>query len=58
MTVSFKEVTKQFADGTIALDRLNPVFVLGEFVELLWLSGSAKTTDCRLLAGLDAPSGG
>ena len=58
MAVSFKEVTKRFADGTVALDRLDLDFELGEFVVLLGPSGSGKTTACRLLAGLEAPSSG
>jgi ABC-type sugar transport system ATPase subunit len=58
MAVSFKEVSKQFADGTIALDRLDLDFELGEFIVLLGPSGSGKTTACRLLAGLEAPSSG
>lgn len=58
MTVSFKDVTKKFADGTIALDALNLEFNLGEFIVLLGPSGSGKTTACRLLAGLEAPSSG
>ena len=58
MAVSFKDVTKRFADGTIALDHLSLDFDLGEFIVLLGPSGSGKTTACRLLAGLEAPSGG
>jgi len=58
MAVSFKEVTKRFADGTTALDRLNLDFELGEFVVLLGPSGSGKTTACRLLAGLESPTSG
>ena len=58
MGVSFKEVTKRFADGTIALDRLNLDFELGEFIVLLGPSGSGKTTACRLLAGLESPTSG
>ena len=58
MAVSFKDVTKRFADGTIALDRLNLDFDLGEFIVLLGPSGSGKTTACRLLAGLEMPSSG
>ena len=56
MAVSFKQVTKRFADGTVALDRLDLDFELGEFVVLLGPSGSGKTTACRLLAGLETPS--
>ena len=58
MAVSFKEVTKRFADGTVALDRLDLDFELGEFIVLLGPSGSGKTTACRLLAGLEPPSSG
>lgn len=58
MAVSFKEVTKRFADGTVALDRLDLDFEIGEFVVLLGPSGSGKTTACRLLAGLEQPSSG
>ncbi len=58
MAVSFREVTKRFADGTIALDRLSLEFDLGEFIVLLGPSGSGKTTACRLLAGLETPSDG
>ena len=58
MAVSFKQVTKRFADGTVALDRLDLDFELGEFVVLLGPSGSGKTTACRLLAGLEQPSSG
>ena len=58
MAVSFKEVTKRFADGTTALDRLDLDFELGEFVVLLGPSGSGKTTACRLLAGLETPTSG
>jgi sn-glycerol 3-phosphate transport system ATP-binding protein len=58
MAVSFKDVTKRFADGTIALDQLNLDFELGEFIVLLGPSGSGKTTACRLLAGLEMPTSG
>jgi sn-glycerol 3-phosphate transport system ATP-binding protein len=58
MAVSFKDVTKRFADGTVALDRLSLDFDLGEFIVLLGPSGSGKTTACRLLAGLEMPSSG
>ncbi len=58
MAVSFNEVTKRFADGTIALDRLDLEFERGEFIVLLGPSGSGKTTACRLLAGLEEPSSG
>ncbi len=58
MTVEFKDIRKAFADGTIALDRFNLAFDEGEFIVLLGPSGSGKTTACRILAGLEEPSGG
>jgi sn-glycerol 3-phosphate transport system ATP-binding protein len=58
MPVSFRNVTKRFADGTTALDALDLEFDLGEFIVLLGPSGSGKTTACRLLAGLETPTGG
>ena len=58
MGISFNEVCKIFADGTVALDKLDLEFEKGEFVVLLGPSGSGKTTACRILAGLeDATSG-
>jgi ABC-type sugar transport system ATPase subunit len=53
MGVSFNQVSKVFADGTVALDNLNLNFDKGEFVVLLGPSGSGKTTACRILAGLE-----
>jgi len=58
MTVEFKDVRKAFPDGTIALDRFSLAFDEGEFIVLLGPSGSGKTTACRILAGLEEPSGG
>ncbi len=58
MTVEFKDVSKVFDDGTLAIDRLNLRFESGEFIVLLGPSGSGKTTACRILAGLEVPSGG
>jgi multiple sugar transport system ATP-binding protein len=58
MSVEFREVRKVFPDGTVALDRFNLAFEEGEFIVLLGPSGSGKTTACRILAGLEEPSGG
>lgn len=58
MGVAFKDVTKVFADGTVALDRLSLAFDKGEFIVLLGPSGSGKTTACRVLAGLEEPTSG
>jgi multiple sugar transport system ATP-binding protein len=58
VTVTFKDVTKVFGDGTLALDRFSLEFESGEFVVLLGPSGSGKTTACRVLAGLEQATSG
>ena len=58
MTVLFNQVSKVFADGTVALDKLNLEFDRGEFIILLGPSGSGKTTACRILAGLEEATNG
>lgn len=58
MGISFNKVSKQFADGTVALDNLNLEFENGEFIVLLGPSGSGKTTACRILAGLEEATSG
>jgi len=58
MTVAFHNISKVFADGTVALDDFSLEFESGEFVVLLGPSGSGKTTACRILAGLEQATGG
>ena len=58
MSVKFENVTKRFADGTLALDNLEVEFSKGEFVIFLGPSGSGKTTACRCLAGLEQITSG
>lgn len=58
MSVAFRNISKVFADGTVALDDFNLAFETGEFVVFLGPSGSGKTTACRILAGLETASGG
>jgi len=58
MTVAFRNVSKIFGDGTVALDDFSLEFESGEFVVLLGPSGSGKTTACRILAGLEQATGG
>ena len=58
MSVLFNQVSKVFADGTVALDKLELEFDRGEFIILLGPSGSGKTTACRILAGLEDATNG
>ncbi len=58
MGIVFSDVSKVFPDGTAALHGLDLEFATGEFIVLLGPSGSGKTTACRVLAGLEQPTGG
>ena len=58
MSVRFKNVSKRFPDGTLALDNLDFEFSKGEFVIFLGPSGSGKTTACRCLSGLEEITSG
>jgi multiple sugar transport system ATP-binding protein len=58
VSVLFNQISKVFADGTVALDKLNLEFDRGEFIILLGPSGSGKTTACRILAGLEEATNG
>jgi ABC-type sugar transport system ATPase subunit len=55
--VSFDQVSKRFGD-TVAVSELDLEVGDGEFMVLVGPSGSGKTTALRLLAGLEALSGG
>jgi NitT/TauT family transport system ATP-binding protein len=56
--VTLSEVGKTFANGVVALDRLNLDVWPGEFVSLLGPSGCGKSTALRLIAGLSEPTRG
>ena len=58
MDIVFEGISKVFPDGTAALHGLDLAFETGEFIVLLGPSGSGKTTACRVLAGLETPTGG
>jgi multiple sugar transport system ATP-binding protein len=57
-TVALKDVTKVFADGTIAVDNVSLDVGDGEFMVLLGPSGCGKSTVLRMVAGLEDPSAG
>jgi NitT/TauT family transport system ATP-binding protein len=56
--VSLRAVGKRYANGVVALDRLNLNVRPGEFVSLLGPSGCGKSTALRIIAGLSEPTGG
>jgi NitT/TauT family transport system ATP-binding protein len=56
--VSVRLVTKQFANGTLAVRDVDLDLFPGEFISLLGPSGCGKSTLLRMIAGLTQPSGG
>ncbi len=56
--VCVRHVSKQFANGTLAVRDVNLHLGTGEFVSLLGPSGCGKSTLLRMIAGLGAPSTG
>ncbi len=56
--VALRSVSKAFANGTVALSRLDLDVEEGEFLSLIGPSGCGKSTALRILAGLTEPSAG
>ncbi len=56
--VSLRGVGKTYANGVVALDRLDLDVRPGEFLSLLGPSGCGKSTALRIIAGLSEPTGG
>ncbi|MGC4833045.1 ABC transporter ATP-binding protein [Micromonospora vinacea] len=57
-TVTLKDVSKVFRDGTLAVDSINLDVNDGEFMVLLGPSGCGKSTVLRMIAGLEDPTTG
>ena len=57
-SITFRGVTKQFDDGTVAVDDLDLEIRDGEFMILVGPSGCGKTTALRMVAGLEHPTSG
>jgi NitT/TauT family transport system ATP-binding protein len=58
LIVALSGVGKTFANGVVALDRLNLDVRPGEFLTLLGPSGCGKSTALRIIVGLSEPSFG
>ena len=57
-TITFDGVTKEFPDGTVAVDDLSLDVGDGEFTVVVGPSGSGKSTALRMVAGLEAATRG
>ena len=57
-SISLKNLSKTFPDGTEALHNVNLQIEPGEFIVLVGPSGCGKTTLLRIVAGLEVPSEG
>lgn len=58
MKIEMKNVTKEFAEGTIAVDSFNATFEDGKLTALLGPSGCGKSTLLNMIAGILDPTEG
>jgi NitT/TauT family transport system ATP-binding protein len=56
--ITFRNVSKKYANGTLALSNIDFTIGNGEFVSLLGPSGCGKSTLLRMIAGLGSITGG
>ncbi|AQS54139.1 Carnitine transport ATP-binding protein OpuCA [Jeotgalibaca dankookensis] len=56
--IEFKNVTKQFPNGNVAVENLTLHFEAGEFIVFIGTSGSGKTTSMRMINRMIEPSSG
>ena len=56
--LSFDGVSFTYQSGNSILDNLSFNILPGEFISIVGVSGSGKSTIFRLVTGLDEPSGG
>lgn len=56
--IALNQVSKVYANGTMALQGIDLAIGAGQFVSLVGPSGCGKSTLLRLMAGLGQPSGG
>ena len=56
--IEFDRVTKEFPDGTVAVDAMELTVADGEFMIFVGPSGCGKTTALRMVAGLEEITSG
>ena len=56
--IELVNVSREFSDGTVAVDDFSFYVRKGEFVTFLGPSGCGKTTTLRMIAGFDKPTSG
>ena len=56
--IELVNLTREFEDGTVAVDDISLYVRKGEFVTFLGPSGCGKTTTLRMIAGFDKPTKG